>query len=691
MNANQTVNKQAGKKIKSQVDEETAVAASAENDGLTPRGLLQQHFGFDNFRPGQESVIEALMQHGAALAVFPTGAGKSLCYQLPALTFEGVTLVVSPLIALMKDQIDFLQRHGIRAARLDSSLTPQETYKVSEDMRSGALKLLYVAPERFNNERFLSLIRQVKIALFAVDEAHCISEWGHNFRPDYLKLAETARTVGAERVLALTATATPSVVRDICEVFAIPDHCAIVTGFYRANLNLATTPTRLEERDALLLKRLQSRKPGPTIVYVTLQKTAESIARFLTGEGFAARPYHAGMDAEDRAQTQEWWMAGDAHIVVATIAFGMGIDKANVRYVYHYNLSKSLESYSQEIGRAGRDDARSTVEMFACPDDVATLENFAYGDMPTERAFRSLLNELLHGEKEDLSRDKGQEGAQTENEFAINLFELANRHDLRPLVLRTALTYLELGGVLRQGTPFYAGYALRPAHPVEEIVSQFKGEPARLVADLFANAQKGKTKAAQWYRLNPDDMADLLGQERRRIVRALEVLEEKGLVELTASDVRQRYTLTQPDADADALAADLMERFARREQQEIKRLADVLALVTLDSCQTNALVGYFGQKRTEPCGHCTFCLTGHAQILPTPHQLPALPASLDVEMLAQLRDAHPDALGEARQTARFLCGLTSPALTHARLGRHELFGALEAYRFADVLAWCEMG
>ena len=665
-----------------------------EQNSSTPLKLLQRHFGFDTFRPGQEAVIDALQAQSAALAVFPTGSGKSLCYQLPALMFEGVTLVVSPLIALMKDQIDFLRRHGIRAARLDSSLSLQESQQVSDDMRSGALKLLYVAPERFNNERFLNLIRHTPIALFAVDEAHCISEWGHNFRPDYLKLAEAAQSLGAQRVLALTATATPDVVRDICAVFSIPPEASIVTGFYRANLNLATTPVRLEDRDALLLKRLHARKPGPTIVYVTLQKTAEAVADRLTAAGFTARAYHAGMEAEERTRVQEWWMGGEQHIVVATIAFGMGIDKADVRYVYHYNLPKSLESYSQEIGRAGRDNLRSTVELFACPDDVATLENFAYGDTPGEGAFRSLLEEIVGEEKE--KRRKGEkETAVSQHqppatshqppEFSVNLYELSNRHDLRPLVLRTALTYLELEGVLRQGTPFYAGYALKPLQTVGEIVAQFKGEPARLVADLFAHAQKGNT----WYRLNPDEMAETLGQERKRIVRAVEVLEEKGLVELTVSDARQRYTLLKPDVDINAMASELTQKFVRREQQEVKRLQDVLNLITHAGCQTNLLVGYFGEKRAEPCGHCTYCLTGKPQVLPTPQLLPPLPGSLDVELLAALRIAHPNALGDARQVTRFLCGLTSPALTRAKLSRHALFGVWEAYRFGDALVWYE--
>src|SRR5437870_5975352 len=220
---------------------------------------LRTRFGFDAFRPGQREVIAALCTHNAALAVLPTGGGKSLCYQLPALLFTGVTLVVSPLIALMKDQIDYLRRRGIAAARLDSSLATSELRDVNEQLRAGSLQLLYVAPERFNNERFLADLRRVRIALFAVDEAHCISEWGHNFRPDYLKLAETARELGVERILALTATATPAVAQDICIAFKIPPECAVVTGFHRPNLELQTTPVTIAERDARLLDRLLAR------------------------------------------------------------------------------------------------------------------------------------------------------------------------------------------------------------------------------------------------------------------------------------------------------------------------------------------------------------------------------------------------------------------------------------------------
>lgn len=634
--------------------------------------LLHDRFGLADFRPGQRAVIDALEQDGRALAVFPTGGGKSLCYQLPALEFDGVTLVVSPLLALMKDQIDFLQSRGIDAARLDSTLSGDETREVGARLASGTLKLLYVAPERFNNERFLAMLGRTPIALFAVDEAHCISEWGHNFRPDYLKLAQAARDLQAPRILALTATATPSVVQDICRAFDIPPQAAIVTGFYRPNLNMALTPIASGTRDALLLKRLTTRKPGPAIVYVTLQKTAERVAALLAQSGLDARAYHAGMETDARTTVQEQWMASSAGIVVATVAFGMGIDKSDVRSVYHYNLPKSLESYSQEIGRAGRDGLPSVVEMLACPDDLPTLENFAYGDTPTPDALRDLLQDLL-------ARDPA---------FDLALFALSDRCDLRILVLRTALTYLELDGVLKQGTPFYAGYEVRPKKPLPEIIAQFPGRHGALVKSLFAHAKQGRT----WYSLNPQEIADVLGEPASRIIRVLEVLEERGLAELRAADIRQRYTRLHPERDtpdqASAIAAKLFARFAHRETQEMARLQQVLDLVTMDGCQVNALVGYFGETRDKPCGHCTWCRTHRAAVLPAPAPVPPLPADLDTDAFSALRAAHPAALGHARQAARFLCGLSSPALSRAKLTRHALFGAWETYPFADVLAWC---
>jgi len=639
--------------------------------------VLSSRFGFTAFRPGQEQVVEALLAGRSALAVFPTGAGKSLCYQLPALLLDGVTVVVSPLIALMKDQIDALVGQGVDAARLDSSLGPDEARDVSERLRAGALKLLYVAPERFNNERFLAQLEQTKISLFAVDEAHCISEWGHNFRPDYLKLALRAHELGAERVLALTATATPAVVEDICAGFGIAEGDAVVTGFYRPNLTLLTTPTGAADRDQSLIDRLRERPPGSTIVYVTLQRTALRVASLLAAAGLPARAYHAGMSSEDRVAVQDWWTAADSNIVVATIAFGMGIDKADVRYVYHLNLPKGLESYSQEIGRAGRDGAAGLCELYACPDDIPTLENFVFGDTPTREAIAGLLDEIF-------ANDDGMQ-------FAVAEIELSVRLDVRPLVLRTILTYLELEGLLRQGTPFYAGYSFRPTtSSFEEAFAGFDPDRADFLRRLVASGKTGRS----WTSLDPDDAAITLGEERSRIVAALGHLEQRQLIELRASDARQRYTvLRRPglggSSSWEELLDRLVERFDRRERAETDRIRQVVSLVTHDGCQVNELVGYFGEVRDEPCGHCSFCLTGAAKQLPEAVTPPALEQVVDRRALNSLEAAYTHALGASRQRARFLCGITSPATSRAKLTREALFGILADRRFADVLAWCD--
>ncbi len=634
----------------------------------TPESVLLDRFGLPGFRPGQRQVIDAVLERGAALAVFPTGGGKSLCYQLPALLLDGVTVVVSPLIALMKDQIDFLRSRGIAAARLDSSLGRDEAAEVERGMRDGTLKLLYVAPERFNNERFLERLRRTRVSLFAVDEAHCISEWGHNFRPDYLKLAETAREVGVERVLALTATATPAVVRDICASFGIAPEGAVVTGFHRPNLFLSTRPTAAAARDRVLVEAIRSRPAGPGIVYVTLQKTAERVAKTLAEAGIPARAYHAGMESEARSAVQEWWKASDRAVVVATIAFGMGIDKADVRYVYHYNLPKGLESYSQEVGRAGRDGLPSTVEVMGSTEDVAALENFAFGDTPDRASLLSLLREILGGPET----------------FDVNLAVLSAKHDVRPLVLRTALTYLELAGVLRQGTPFYAGYKARVKGDVEEVASRFPGEKGAFVLQIFKRSKQGR----EWYTIDPAAVAQAMGEERDRVIRALQYLEEKGWAELQASDARQRFTRIGDDHDHEALADALADRFARRERQEVERVLDVVRVVEQDGCQTAALLRHFGESLPGPCGHCTFCETGERTTFPAVAAPRPPEADVDPGELRALAAQNGDALGTPRQRARFLCGLSSPALTRAKLSRHPLFGRLEDRRFADVLAWC---
>ena len=634
------------------------------------RATLAETFGYGEFRPGQEAVIGHLLAGRSAAAVFPTGGGKSLCYQIPALLLPGLTLVVSPLIALMKDQIDQLTRRGVAAGRLDSTLTGDEVRSLMESVRQGTLRLLYVAPERFNNERFREAISRIRVSLFAVDEAHCVSEWGHNFRPDYLKLAGFAKQFGAERTLALTATATPQVLADVCRGFDIAPDCAVRTGFHRENLTLRFTPVRPADRDGLLLERLTSKAAGvpqgPTIVYVTLQKTAETVAAALLRAGLPAFAYHAGLEDEERSRVQDAFLESTDAVVVATIAFGMGIDKADIRKVVHYNLPKSLENLAQEIGRAGRDGKPALCEILTCTEDLPALQSFAYGDTPDLAAVRSLLGELARS-------------ADTPDAMELSLYDLGGRHDIRLLVVRTLLTYLELAGYLEAGTPIYAEYELRPIVPFEQILDRFVGERREFLRALFAQAKKAKI----WSRLDLDVASRALQSPRDRLVRALDYLAEQGLLEVRAAGLRHPYRWLRPPEDLDALAQDLHQRTLERETREIARLGQVLTLAAHDGCQTAFLAAHFGEHLPHPCGHCSWCENGGQ-----PAKLyPAASVPVDevgLRRAAALRQEFAD-LAEPRALARFLTGLPSPRLTRSKLKTHPLFGAFSQVPFAEVL------
>jgi ATP-dependent DNA helicase RecQ len=630
--------------------------------------VLRQTFGFEQFRPGQREVIDHLLAGRSAAAVFPTGSGKSLCYQLPALLLPGLTVVVSPLIALMKEQIDRLQARGIRAERLDSTRDAGEVAAITAALRAGQLRLLYVAPERFNNERFRSALQRVRVSLFAVDEAHCISEWGHNFRPDYLKLAHLAGTCRAERTLALTATATPQVLADICRGFNIDAGCAVRTGFYRPNLTVLATPIPAEERDDTLVQRLTDQPPGSSIVYVTLQRTAEEVASSLAAAGSPCRAYHAGLADEVRAEIQDWFARTGHAVVVATIAFGMGIDKADIRAVYHYNLPKSLENLSQEIGRAGRDGLPAHCEMFVCPADLNALENFVYGDTPSLSSVQGLLRDLF---------GRGEE-------FDVSLYDLAAEHDIRQLVLNTLLTYLELDGYLEAGTPFYARYQFQPLSSSAEILARFSGEKRLFLSQVFRQA----VKARIWFSIDLEKAAAASGATRERVVSALQYLEEQRLLTLKAEGVRNRYRRRRTPANPDELARSLHQRTLEREAREIERLRQVLALAGHDGCLVSRLGGHFGEPLAVPCGHCSWCLNGRRPATIPPRPAPAIDPALR-EGVRELRREHPDLFGDARALTRFLCGLTSPKLTRAKLGSHPLFGKLDRVPFPQVSAWVE--
>ena len=634
---------------------------------------LQTHFGHDGFRDGQEAVIRALLAGESALALFPTGAGKSLCYQLPAVLLEGTALVISPLIALMKDQVDALRARGISAARLDSSLTAEETQRVYADLREGKLKLLYVAPERLSGEAFIERLRRVKISLLAIDEAHCISEWGHNFRPEYLRLARVAEELSLRPVLALTATATPDVARDICKAFGIAAERHVQTSFRRQNLHLRVTPCAANQKLAVLAKRLANAKVRPAVVYVTFQKTAEDVAAHLAKSGLAARAYHAGMTSEDRDAVQEAFMRGECEVIVATIAFGMGIDKADIRSVIHFNLPKTLENYQQEIGRAGRDGQPSLCELLACADDAVPLENFTLGDTPEPRAVEALVRRMLGaGEEFDVSR-----------------YDLSQETDIRPLVVETVITYLELDGLLRPTRAFYESTQVQFLKSDSTILSGHTDERLRFLTALFTAGRRGP----KYLTLELEAAAQKLGEPRERIVKALAWLEETGAITQKPAGLRHGFRLCGDAAQRNpaAVAARLAELFAQRETRDSQRLAQILDFARASGCITRRLLGYFGEPLAEEnCGHCHYCRTGEPAAT---FALPATPIPpftySDTEQITDLILEELPSLATPRAVTRFLCGLTSPATTRAKLTKRAEFGRYATAPFRHVLAQVE--
>lgn len=377
-----------------------------QNKNSNLKELLQSHFDYKNFWPGQEDVINAVLSQDQTMAIMPTGAGKSLCYQLPALILDNLTLVISPLIALMKDQVDSLKENNISATFINSSLNKDEYNKRIKNILENKYKIVYIAPERFYNQHFLNILNNIKISLFAIDEAHCISEWGHDFRPSYLKLKDFIKDLKESnnkqlKVLAVTATATPEVKNDIISQLSFDNPKTFITGFKRENLNLGVNIATKYQKLEIILKLIK-KHGSPSIIYAGTRNKVEEITSFLRDFDFPANGYHAGMDNIDRKKVHEDFMKGKNEIIVATNAFGMGIDKSDIRLIIHNDMPSTLEAYYQEIGRAGRDGKKSHCVLLYSNSDRYLNEFFLQGDNPSPQTIKETYRFILHQDFDEL-------------------------------------------------------------------------------------------------------------------------------------------------------------------------------------------------------------------------------------------------------------------------------------------------
>ena len=559
--------------------------------------ILKENWGYEDFRPLQLDIIESIGAGMDTLAILPTGGGKSLTYQVPALAMEGMALIVSPLIALMTDQIQNLRKRGIRAEVIHAGMSRDRVFNILEQAQYGAFKMLYVAPERLQSDLFLKRLQFLQLSFIAVDEAHCISEWGYDFRPSYLKIAELREMYPDVPIMALTASATPDVVADIKDKLAFrTQHNMFQASVERHNLCYVVRMS--DNKDAQLFRILNS-VAGSTIIYTRTRDGAEKVAKMLQSMDFSANYYHAGLEAQERKERQNQWMSGQIRILCATNAFGMGIDKADVRLVIHYDIPDALEAYYQEAGRAGRDGRKSYAVLLTTPSSVEQLVRRHEKVFPPKEYVRAVYQHLANYY---IIGEGSGEGAV----YPFKLEEFCHTCRLSYSLTQGALNILQWAGYItlteEMESPSKLKVIMHPSKLYEWRMEHPKNDHIfeiilRLHPGIFTDAKH----------VNEDRIAILAHASREDVYAHLIWLHRVGIVQYVPFKRTPLLIYNTDRQDADTLYIPPVA-YENRIDRMYSRLVSIYEYSTKEECRSVLLARYFGQTDTQPCGRCDVCI-----------------------------------------------------------------------------------